>query len=381
MSKEKSGLRLKLIDADNRLAIKYDKSNEIHTWGTDNCYPSLIWSLLGSSTTAKRCFDENAKNIRGRGFSFEGANEIVVNSDGQTINQLLTMSSKEFAALNNVFIHVNFNAAFEITSATLKACTDIRIGKADSKGYSGKFIDYPNWDGSVSSSIKKSDYILIDKFNPNPAVIAAQVEAQGGWHRYKGQLLHLKGDFSKVYSLPEADSVIFDMDSEYRASRFKNSGLRSGMWGARIMVTQPFDSDLERKEYERTLQSMMGVDDTNALMVMESKNISESFDSDLKIIELDSNFDDKRFDLTERSSARNIMTAFDIAPILIDSSDNSIFGGSGEMIRQARIYQWEKKEEERALMVDAFKRIFSRWHEPLSINDWSIQPIIQNNQS
>lgn len=377
MAQESNGLRLSYIDTNNRLNVKFDKTDGIFQWGADNAYPSLMTSLIGSSVTARRCWDENAKNIRGKGFAFEGSNEVIVNQDGQTINQLLTMASKEFAGLNNVFIHVNYNAAFEIISANLKPCTDIRIGKADSKGYSGKFVDYPNWDKSISSNLKKTDYVLIDKFNPNPDVIAAQVEAAGGWNRYKGQMLHLKGDFSKIYAMPDADAVIYDMDSEYRAARFKNSGIKSGMWGARILVTQPFDSDLERKDFERTLQGMMGDKDTNALMVLEAENISDSLDAEFKVIELDSNFDDKRFDITEKSSARNIMTAFDIAPILIDSSDNSIFGSSGELIKQARLYQWEKKEEERALIIDGFKRIFSRWHQPLKINDWSLIPIIQ----
>ena len=379
MSKEKTGIRLTLIDADNRLKIKLTNKGELfyHIWGADDLYPTLIWSLIGSSTTAKRCWDESGKNIRGRGFAFDGANQVVVNPDGQTINQLLTIASKEFAGLNNLFFHIGYNAAFEITSVTLKPCSDVRVGKADSKGYSGKYL-IADWE---NKSLKKKDIVAIDRFNPNPEVIAAQVEAAGGWSRYRGQVFHVKGDFSKVYATPESDSVIFDMDAEYRAARFRNSGLRSGMWGARILVTQPFESDFERKDFERTIQGMQGVDDTNALLVLEADNVSDSIEDQLKIIELDSNFDEKRFDLTQRTSAKNIMTAFDIAPILIDSSDNSIFGGSGEMLRQARIYQWEKKDEERALIIDAFKRIFSRWHQPLNINDWSILPIVQQNQA
>jgi hypothetical protein len=77
-------------------------------------------------------------------------------------------------------------------------------------------------------------------------VIDAQVVATGGWSKYKGQILHLNSDFSELYSLSDVDSVIYDADSEFQASLFKNTGLRKG-FGAKLFITKPFSSDYEGK--------------------------------------------------------------------------------------------------------------------------------------
>jgi hypothetical protein len=47
--------------------------------------------------------------------------------------------------------------------------------------------------------------------------------AAGGWSKYKGQI-SFKFWFSELYSLSDVDSVIYDADSEFQASLFKNTG-------------------------------------------------------------------------------------------------------------------------------------------------------------
>jgi hypothetical protein len=60
------------------------------------------------------------------------------------INQLLRIVSREFSEINNLFLHINYNALYQIISVDLLTREDVRIGKADSSGYSGKFIVYNN---------------------------------------------------------------------------------------------------------------------------------------------------------------------------------------------------------------------------------------------
>ena len=79
---------------------------------------------------------------------------------------------------------------------------------------------------------------------------------------------------------------------------------------------------------------------------------------------------------------QNIRKAFGVPAILIEDSDNSIFGNSGELIIQAKKMHWENKEEERNIITEAFQTIFSRWHQPINPNnDWTIIPIISLEKS
>jgi len=378
--------RIQLINADNRLDIKYSKTEGIWAFGDDNAYPQLVKNLISSSVTAKQCVDINAKNIYGKGFQFinkDTAKEsLIVNRKGHSLNQLLRNVAKEYSEQNNIFLHLNFNALYEITSVELIPTTDGRIGKYDSTGYSGKYITYDNWDKSKNKKIDKRDFKIIDKFNLNPHIIEKQVEAAGGWAKWKGQILHISSDISAVYSLSDADPVLYDCDSENRAARFKNNGLRQGFFGAKMFVTKPFGDDAERKDFKRTIEDLKGDENSSGVLLLESKTESDDLSKEFIIQNIDTNINDKMFESTENSTARNIRKAFGVPSILLEDSDNSIFGNSGELLVQAKKMHWENKEEERNTIQEAFETIFSKWHAPINItNDWTILPIITQETS
>jgi hypothetical protein len=375
-------MRIKLIDVDNRLSIKYNQVDGIHNFGDDNAYPSLIKSLIGSSVTAKQCVDINAKYIYGKGFDFVESvadkSQLIINKRGININQLLRITSREFSEQNNIFLHVNYNALFEIVSVDLLHVTDTRIGKTDSTGYSGKYINYNNWDKSKGKKIERKDFNIIDKFNPNPAVIEKQVEAAGGWNKYKGQVLHVTSDFSELYALSDADSCLLHCNAEYNTGVFMNGILENGFIGLKLVLTRPMKDDFERDDFTNTLRNVRGAKETCGIIHMEANENSDDINEQLKIQNIDSNIDDKMFETTEQSSAKNIRKAFGVPSILIEDSDNSIFGQSGELLKQAKLTHWENKEEERNIISEAFQMIFSKFHLPINpSNNWNIIPIIQ----
>jgi hypothetical protein len=71
-----------------------------------------------------------------------------------------------------------------------------------------------------------------------------------------------------------------------------------------------------------------------------------------------------------------------VPSILLEDSDNSIFGNSGELLTQAKQMHWENKAEERSIIIDAFQMLFSNFHININpCNNWSIAPncsLIQN---
>jgi len=374
-------MRVKLINVDNRLKIKFDKTDGIYNWGDDNAYPSLVKSLIGSSVTARQCVDMNAKYIYGKGFKFVDSvldkSLLVVNKKEHSLNQLLRIVSKEFAEQNNIFLHVNYNSLFEVTSVDLLPCTDVRIGKSDSTGYSGKFVKYNNFDKSKDKNVKSEDFAIIDRLNMNSSVIQAQVDAAGGWSKYKGQILHVTSDFSELYSLTDADSVLLDCDSEHQASLYKNSGLRKGFFGAKLFITKKFSDDDERDDFVKTIEDLKGAEDSNGILHLEADLETDVLSEQMLIQNIDSNIDDKTFESTESSTSRNIRKAFGVPAILLEDSDNSIFGNSGELLIQAKMMHWENKEEERNIITEAFEKVFSRFHVNLNPNnDWTVKPII-----
>lgn len=378
-------MKIKLVDVDNRLSIKYNKVEGVHNWGDDNAYPSLVKSLIGSSVTAKQCVDINSKYIYGKGFNFTQSitdkTSLIINKKGWNINQLLRLAAREFSEQNNLFIHVNYNALFEVKSVDLISSEKVRIGEADSTGYAGKFIVYNNWDKSLGKKIEKKNFLLIDKFNPDPTIIEKQVEAAGGWNKYNGQVLHVLANLNDIYSLSDIDSVIVDADSQYKAAEFKNGILRKGFIGTKLFITKPFNDPSETEAFENTIKDLQGVENIGVLH-LEVKEESDSLADELLVQNIDSNIDDKMFESTEKSAKQNIIDAFFVPSILVNNSDNSIFGNSGELLKQAKLTHWENKEEERNTIIEAFELIFSNFHKPINpSNNWDITPIIQITQA
>jgi hypothetical protein len=125
-----------------------------------------------------------------------------------------------------------------------------------------------------------------------------------------------------------------------------------------LFITKPFSSDYERQEFESTIQDLKGSENSSVLLLeanLESDNLAEH----ILIQNIDTNIDDTLFQSTEESSARNIRKAFGVPSILLEDSDNSIFGNSGELLTQAKQMHWENKAEERSIIIDAFQMLFS----------------------
>lgn len=373
-------MRIKLIDVDNRLSIKYNPVDGIFNYGDDNCYPSLVKSIINSSVTARNCVKKNALYTYGKGFEFvESVTDkttLIVNKKGHNINELLRIVTREFAEQNNVFLHINYNSLFEITSVELLPTTDVRIGKSDSTSYSGKFLVYNNWDRSKSKKCNKNDYNLIDRFNPSPLVIQSQVDAVGGiWNKYKGQILHLTSDFSDTYSLSDVDSVMKDADSQYKAAELRNDVFRKGFAGVKLVVSKPLKGGREEgDELAETLSELKG---SSGILYIEADEESTDLTQEILIQNLDSDVDSNSFIDKESIARKNILEAFGVPSILISQDSDAVFGNSGELLTQAKLMFWDDKSETRNIITEAFEKLFSKFHQVINpSNNWNIIPIV-----
>ena len=98
-------------------------------------------------------------------------------------------------------------------------------------------------------------------------------------------------------------------------------------------------------------------------MSLEMELEGDDIDKAIKHIKIDTDIDDKLFEYTEGSTSNNIRKAYNNVPvILVDSSDHSIFGNSGEAILQAKMFYQEQTHEERMLIEQAFKVLFKNYN-------------------
>lgn len=349
--------------SSNILDIKVDKRNEVFNFGLDNAYPSLIDALVDGSVTAKSCIDKVSKAIYGK--SFGDAGLAIANNKGQTFNEVLRIAGREYAKYSNTYLHISYNANFQISSVVVVPVTHVRKGKADDKGYSGKFVIYDNWDKKSGARIESRNFRIVHPYNPKEEVIKSQILKAGGLKKYKGQLLHIQEDSNAVYSLSPLHPVLDEALVEYNSMRFRSQGSAKGFLNTKLMVVKPFANDEDRRLFKKELDKVRGAEGAGGVLLLESTNLSDDLKKEYGVEDLTTSFDDELFKYSDEQARKNIALAFEVPLSLVDVSDSSLFGNSGELIKQMKVLLWESQEEPRDMIEEAFNRITKNWKEEL----------------
>ncbi|MDP2686449.1 MAG: hypothetical protein Q8O62_04455 [Aequorivita sp.] len=347
---------------NNILQVKLDKRNDVYNWGLDNLFPQLIETLINQSVTSKTCVDKVAKAIYGKSFGELG--NVIVNSDGQTLNELLRISARQYSKHNNLFIHIGYNGLFQIKSLKVLTANDVRVGKADDLGYSGKLLVYDNWN-KADGKIDNKKFKIYDRFNPNKTVIQSQIDKAGNINKYKGQILHLQQDSNTIYSLPDLNPVIGEALLENNSQIFRSNGAEKGFLNTKLMTVQAFNSDDERRQFTNKLNDLQGAENSGNILLLESSNVTDDLSKQVMLEDLSSAYNDKLFEYSDGQAEANICKAFGVPKVLVNPSESGLFGNSGELLREAKKQLFEDREEERDMFESVFNLLMKNFQEPI----------------
>jgi len=346
----------------NVLDVRKNLRNECFNWGLDNLYPNTLEYLLNASVTAKNAVDKSAKAIIGKGVA---NGHVIVNSKGQTLNDVIRTSVREYIKHNNAFIWLSFNLLGEISAIESVPSKNVRVGKRDDVDYSGKYLVYSNWDGQ-NGRVDTNAIQIVDRFNLNPEIIKSQIENAGGIQKYKGQIIHLQKYFNEIYSLSDADCILNDMVSEIQASEFRQKGSNDGFLNTKLLVTKPFNSPEDRRTFLNNLDAVRGSKNSNSVILLESPDASSDLNEQINLQDLTSEHNDELFRYSESQVEKNIAKAFNVPISLINPSDSGIFGNSGELYKSIMQIMWQEREEERMKIEEIFTNIMNNYKHPIS---------------
>lgn len=357
-----------LIDVWKRLT-PWNKSADVYANDTDNAYPERMDRLINNSVTAKSAATIMVQYLIGKGYGTDVDNLIINKEQNLKLIDFADDVADDIVKQRGVFIHVNWNALYQISDFSVIPFEWCRIGKTDSNDYNGKIAVCKEW-----LKPKKADIELIDVFNPRKKVIDAQVEKAGGWDKYKGQVLFVNMDTKLLYPLSRIDSVAEDCDSEAQASVYKNRLLRKGFFGNTLVVTRPLvgdglepgstaliNAESERENFQQAIKDSLGAQNTGGVLCLEMDFAGEKLEDAIMIKQIESKIDDKLFNYTETSVRENILVAFNNLPAgLIKTNEASLFGNSGEAIREMKRTYWENTTKERCLLTSVINGLLER---------------------
>ena len=345
------------------LDVKIDKRTEVFNFGADNAYPSLIEALIEMSVTAKTCADRAAKAIYGGSFGELG--EVVVNSKGETLNEVFRIAAREYAKHNNVYLAVGYNMLYEVMSIVVVPATDPRLGKADDRSYSGKFVIYDNWDKSKGAKVQKTRFLYVDRFSRNVEILKKQIETAGAITDYNGQLLHIKKDSAHIYSLSDLNPVLGEALLEANSQTFRSRGADKGFLNTKVLATQPFKDEPTRDQFRKDLKEFQGAENSGDVLLIEAAQNSDDISKQIYLDDLSSKYNDKLFQYSDEQAEKNICKAFTVPLILVNPSDSSLFGSSGELLREAKKQLYESREEDRDQLEEVFSYLMGRFTDPV----------------
>lgn len=360
-----------LIEVWKRLT-PWNKSADVYANDTDNAYPERMDRLINNSVTAKSAAAIMVQYLLGKGYG-EAADSLVINKDKNL--RLIDFAddiADDLVKQRGVFIHVNWNALYQITDCSVIPFEWCRIGRSDSNDYAGKIAISKEW-----LTPKRSDIQLIDIYNPRKKVIEAQVEKAGGWEHYKGQVVYISMDTKLIYPLSRIDAVAEDCDSEAQASIYKNRLLRKGFFGNTLVVTRPLvgdglepgspallEAESERVRFQQAVKDSLGAQNTGGVLCLEMDFAGEKLEDAIMIKQIESKIDDELFNYTESSVRENILVAFNNLPVgLVKTNEASLFGNSGEAIKEMKRTYWENTTKERNLLTGLLNNLLAKTEE------------------
>lgn len=371
-------MKTMLIEIWKRLT-PFTKSTEIYANDTDNAYPERMDRLINNSVTAKSAANIMVQYLIGKGYGVDNDALIVNRDKNLKLIDFADDVADDLVKQRGVFIHVNWNALYQIVDMAVIPYEWCRVGKTDSKDYAGKIVVHKE-----HAKCKKGEGQLIDVFNPRKKVIDAQVEKAGSWENYKGQILFINMDSKLIYPLSRIDSVAEDCDSEAQAAIYKNQLLRKGFFGNTLVVTRPLvgdglegnalsEAESEREKFQQSIKDSLGAANAGGVLCIEMDFAGEKLDDAILIKQIESKMDDKIFSYTEDSVQDNILVAFNNLPVgLIKTNDSALFGNSGEAIVEMKRTYWENTSKERSLLTATINMLLSKSQDH---SDRIIKPI------
>lgn len=367
--------------AGDLIDIKPDKRTEVYNWGADNAFPSLITGLISISVTAKNCVDRVSKAIYGGGFGKMGL--IKVDSAGTTLNDVYRNSTIEYAENNNVFLQVGYDLNYDFSSVKLITNHCGRIGKSDDKDYSGRYVVYNNWDKTKGKKIMSDQFQLVDVFNPNKDVIRGQMERDEKLGiAYKGQIIHIKNSPRFKYGVSDLYPVMEECLLEMNSKNFRARGSEKGFLNTKLLTVKPFGSDEERRSFKNELKNAQGADNASSVVLLETSSVVDEVEKALQMDDLSSKYNDKLFEYSDREAEKNICKALGVPLVLVNPNNDSMFGNSGELLREAKKEMFYSRSEDRDKLEEVFKMIMAGFANPVNglsvLNPYEELNIIEN---
>lgn len=341
-----------------RLPQVINHTDQITDYDLDNLYPQRIKELSFRSPLTKQAINIQKDFFNGEGFEQNG--DLVVNSDGWTINDILNFISDDYSLFLGFSLFFNFNGRGLITEVQFLPFEYVRFGVPDDMLKHKDVKVSVNWEEQSNKTPEGGNRNIMEFSLFNPGLAQGQT-LRGG----NGQVLYFTG-VPDMYPLASLDAVADSTQADAEIQRFELNNAAHGFHGTVIFKTPgDFEDKDEEVVFNRKINNTLGSNSPGLLTVQMDfeemgQNLFEAIPADNK---------DKLFETTFKHIGRRIMQNYTIPPALLGTSpEGSVF--TTQDIMDSFIYYNNKTKNNRAILARVFNMWGQLWHEgPVEFGD------------
>ena len=361
-----------LPKAEPALDPRFLKNLGIKSYDADNLYPQNVRNIVLNSKTGNGCLERYTDYIEGRGIASEPLAGFVVNLDGESLADLHAQVSADLAMLDGFAIHVNYDINGGIVSLHHIPFENARIAEPDEEGFVRKVALHPDWTGTLTRNgkpvkITKDTVDYLDVFNPDPAIVLAQIQEAGGPQFYKGQVFYYSSCGHLLYPYAKFHAVLSDMSTDEGLSNIMLRNVRNNFLPAGAFVRlksqgAPYSGDdadvqpqMDDADYAEDLAALQG--DTEALKLLDIT--VESKEEMPEFINMQGNNYDKEFTVTASELKDCIYAAFGQEGWL--AIRNGKVGFSGTLVADVERDYAKRQVKTQKVLTRCYTKLLQNW--------------------
>ncbi len=355
-------MKISVLKTERRLDTANLRGLKIQSFGKGNDQPQRVAEIVAASVTGSSCWRNYAKFIEGRGFAQKDFYKAVVDGRGTTMDGLLRAVAEDYALQGGFAVHVNYNAAGEIVSASHFPVEWIRFEQLDENFRFVRLASHPDWGRRYTAlrPFRQSDVEWFYPFNPDPEEVFREVAEAGGWNGYRGQILYFSNNGPTVYPSPIFAAALTDMSAEEGLSNITYRNVRHNFLTAGMLIDHDNTAQSEGQEEKvrEELKAFQGDMEAGNILYINLQNGEEP----PEFVTFSGHSSDKDFEKAEDKTPQIIGRAFQQPPILRSEDVGGNFGQ--DTMKNAYDYYNSITEPERMTVSEVFRRVFTRWHDP-----------------
>jgi len=302
--------------------------------------------------------------INGDGFEDQTLNTVIVNEKGEfggTLRDLLNAVSKSYAKYEACAFHISYNLNYKVSAITPVPFEFCRLGLADENGKVDEIKYSTNWEqDNQKSQMTTRKIVSYHVFNPDPEVVAQEIEDCDGIENYKGQIFYWTPEEFQ-YPKSTFDPVFEHAQTQYEAGVYKVSALQNGFMATTIIAVPPTNANGERNNLIDELRKKKGSQGANGILGLE---VDGEFDIDKMVKTLSPTNVDTQWQYTESSSMAAIMENYAMPKELLGvRPETGMF--NQENMEQSYVYFNSITRNKRAAVSRILKYLFSFWDTPI----------------